>query len=76
MSQGPGKGEPLLLGHEYPPEGEQEIIDEMIRELKEQLVRMYADTRMLRQIHPKMHGVVKAEFIVEPGLPPELRAGV
>ena len=31
---------------------------------------------MRRDAHPKMHGVVKAEFTVEPELPPELRIGI
>ncbi|HVB04289.1 MAG TPA: catalase family protein [Chitinophagaceae bacterium] len=66
----------LLLGHEYPPESEQEIIDEMVHELEAQLERLYVNTKTLRQIHPKMHGAVKAEFIVESDLPEELRVGV
>ncbi|MFM8331769.1 MAG: catalase family protein [Candidatus Methylumidiphilus sp.] len=31
---------------------------------------------MRRDAHPKMHGVVKAEFTVEPSLPEELRVGI
>jgi hypothetical protein len=76
MNSKSANGQSLLLGHEYPPAGEQEIIDEMIQELQTQLERMYVNTKMLRQIHPKMHGAVKAEFIVEPDLPAELRVGV
>jgi catalase len=38
--------------------------------------RMYAGARTLRQVHAKMHGCVKAEFIVEKDLPTGLRVGI
>lgn len=68
----------LLLGHEYPQKDEDKIADEIIGLLKAEMLRLYASkkTKQLRQIHPKMNGCVKAEFIVEPNLPGELRVGL
>jgi hypothetical protein len=48
--------------------------------LKDEMLRTYPPSpngkRQLRQIHPKMNGCVKAEFIIEKGLAPELRVGL
>jgi hypothetical protein len=65
-----------LPGHEYVAGNEDAIAAAMVNELEAQLDRLYADRRMLRQIHTKMHGCVKAAFTVEPGLPEDLRVGV
>ena len=42
------------------------------------MLRMYAknNEKQLRQIHPKMNGCVKAEFIIEKNLPEELKVGL
>lgn len=64
------------LGHEYIADDEDRIIEEMVTELQAQMDSMYADKKMLRQIHTKMHGCVKAEFIVDPNLDPTLKVGV
>ena len=69
----PGKKE---LGHEYIDGEEEGIISEMIQELKDQLNRLYPTQKMLRQVHTKMHGCVRGKFIIEPGLPDDLRVGV
>jgi hypothetical protein len=66
----------LLPGHEYISGNEDAIAAAMVNELEAQLDRLYADRRVLRQIHTKMHGCVKASFAVESGLPEELRVGV
>ena len=67
---------PKLLGHEYIQTDEDAIAAKMVDELEAQVTRMYEDKKMLRQIHTKMHGCVKAEFIVEPDLPENLKVGI
>ena len=73
-------GSDLILGKEYPKENEKEIADSIVKLLKDEMLRMYPPlpdgSRQLRQIHPKMNGCVKAEFIVEKDLLPELRVGI
>jgi catalase len=44
--------------------------------LKAKIITENPSGIMRRDAHPKMHGVVKAEFIVEPNLPAELRIGI
>lgn len=56
---------------------EEEANTKLINLLKKMLEEDYPKPkRMLRDAHPKMHGLVKASFIVEPNLPEELRVGV
>ncbi|MGB5378130.1 SRPBCC family protein [Muriicola sp.] len=64
------------IGCEYITEDEDSIIEEMMSEMIAQVDRMYADKKMLRQIHTKMHGCVKATFKVEGNLPDDLKVGV
>lgn len=64
------------LGREYVIADEDTISAVMIREMEDQVKRMYDDKKMLRQVHTKMHGCVKAEFIIEPDLPEGLQVGV
>ena len=66
----------LQVGREYPTDEEVGYTEEMIANIKGQLKEMYSGQRMQRQAHPKMHGCVKAEFIIEKGLPKELQVGV
>ena len=66
----------LEIGKEYPPAGEDEIVAEMVADMKKQMKRIYPTPKSARQVHNKMHGCVKAEFIIEPNLKPELRIGV
>lgn len=66
----------LLIGREYPPVEEMQYINAMIAGMERQLNELYEGGKMLRQAHPKMHGLVKAEFIVEHNLPEELRVGI
>ena len=56
--------------------GEEAAIAEMIDALKQQLTERYAKPPMLRDAHPKHHGLVKATFTVDPDRPPELRHGL
>lgn len=64
------------LGKEYPLANEKEIINEMISLMKSQVDRVYEDKKMLRQIHTKSHGLVKAKFEVIKDLPESLKVGV
>jgi hypothetical protein len=64
------------IGREYISADEDSITAAMVKEMEDQVKRMYEDKKMLRQVHTKMHGCVKAEFIVEPDLPKELKVGV
>jgi catalase len=66
----------LLPGKEYPKEGEEKVADKIVELLKLQMLRLYKSKKQLRQIHPKMNGCVKAEFIVEKDLPQELKVGI
>ena len=62
------------LGKEYPPEGEEKLIEILFNNLAQDL-----DAKgqpMLRQQHPKSHGLVKGEFVVEPNLLENLKIGV
>jgi catalase len=68
--------ETLLIGREYPEDGEDELVAVMVQQMKDQLEDLYRKTMTLRQVHSKMHGCVKAEFIVAPGLPAEYKVGV
>jgi len=66
----------LKLGQEYIAADEDAIINEMIQEMQAQMDRLYANKKMLRQIHTKMHGCVKAKFIIEPNLDAKYKVGV
>ena len=70
------QAQPKLPGHEYITADEDAIGSQMVNELEAQVSRIYKDKKMLRQIHTKMHGCVKAEFIIEPGLPHNLKVGI
>jgi len=64
------------LPQEYPPANEAAYTQDLAQRLKAKIIKDNPTGIMRRDAHPKMHGVVKAEFIVEPNLPPELRVGV
>jgi Dyp-type peroxidase family len=61
---------------EQPPPDEQLSIDSLIDSLKRSLRRNYTGSQTLRDAHPKMHGCVKARFIVEDDLDDDLRVGL
>lgn len=67
---------PLALGQECIPENEAEYIDKIIVSMRELLEKSYPTGPMKRAFHPKIHGLVKANFIVEPNLPEELKVGL
>lgn len=43
---------------------------------KETLAKYYEPGSTKRMFHPKMHGLLRAELVVEPGLPTELQVGL
>jgi hypothetical protein len=61
---------------EFPPPDEAASTQSVANRLKARIVKDNPTGIMRRDAHPKMHGLVKAEFIVEPDLPPDLRIGV
>jgi hypothetical protein len=65
----------MTLNLENPPAGEKEATQKLTELLRKKMVSENPD-RMMRDAHPKQHGLVKAEFIVEPDLPVELRVGI
>jgi len=69
-----GKHPPAVL--ECPPPDEQRAIDRLIDDLRAKLARDYAGGKTLRDGHPKMHGLLKATFRVEPNLPGAFAIGL
>ena len=65
-----------ILAQETIPPGEKQYTEDLAARLKAKIIRDNPTGIMRRDAHPKMHGVVKAEFTVEPELPPELRIGI
>ena len=68
----------LLIGQEYPEKDDALVANKIVKLLQDQMLRIYAKKgeKQLRQIHPKMNGCVKAEFIIDPDLPEELKVGI
>ena len=68
--------EKLLIGKEYPTPGEEEIALKIVDLLQMQMLRLDKGKKMKRQIHPKMNGCVKAEFIIHKDLAEDLKVGI
>jgi catalase len=64
----------LELGKEYPPEGEEEVMEMLMQGIQASMQKRSPPTP--RDQHPKSHGYVKAEFIVDNNLADDLRVGV
>ena len=64
------------LGQEQIAAGEQQYIEDLAQRLKAKIVADYPTGTMRRDAHPKMHGLVKAQFEVEANLPAELQVGI
>ncbi|HEU0302338.1 MAG TPA: catalase family protein [Longimicrobium sp.] len=64
------------LAQEQVPPNEAAITRDLAERLKKRIIKNNPTGIMRRDAHPKMHGVVKAEFTVEPDLPEELRVGL
>jgi catalase len=58
------------------PANEATTINDLAERLKAKIIHDNPTGIMRRDAHPKMHGIVKAEFTVEPNLAPELRVGI
>ena len=73
-----GTSEVSALAQETIEPGEKELIDEITRASLDRLRSQFPPGTgpVLRDAHPKAHGLVRAQFIVLDGLPPELRFGV
>ncbi len=67
---------PLELATEYPVIDELQDTQETIEFLKAIMEKTYSPNPLRRDAHPKHHGIVKAEFIIEENLPPELQIGI
>jgi len=65
-----------VLTQEYPPPGEAAATVDLAQRLQDKIAAQYQSGIMGRDAHPKMHGLVKAEFTVLPGLAEEWRVGV
>ena len=66
---------PTVELEQVPPD-EQLHIDNLIHNLREKMKREYMAGRTLRDAHPKMHGCVKAEFVLEENLDESLAVGL
>ncbi len=67
----------LAVSEEFIPAGEADQIDQIVAIHRE--VQEHADRKLTpvpRGQHPKQHGCVRADFVVEPHLPANLRHGV
>lgn len=64
------------LAQEYPPSNEAQATRDLTQRQIKKILQENPDGMMRRDAHTKMHGIVKAEFIVEPNLPEQLRVGL
>ena len=67
---------PPPLATEQIPADEEKYVSDLRRRLQAKITEQYPQGIMRRDAHPKMHGLVRAYFIVEPDLPAALRVGV
>ena len=66
----------LQLNTEYPAPGEELMIQDGIALLKSVILQRSFNSLTRRDVHVKNHAAVRAEFVVEPGLPSDCRIGV
>jgi hypothetical protein len=64
------------LAQETIPANEIEYTHDLAARLQAKIIRDNPTGIMRRDAHPKMHGLVKAEFIIKPDLPPMLQVGI
>ena len=64
------------LAQETTPAREIRDIRDLAARLQAKIIRDNPAGIMRRDAHPKMHGLVRAEFIIEPGLPSMLQVGI
>jgi hypothetical protein len=70
------KDEHLAIAEEKPLPDEEELAKQIADQMCAFMSKHYTGGVALRAGNTKTHGLVKAEFIIEPGLPEELRQGV
>jgi hypothetical protein len=75
MAQSVKEPEVRELAKEYPLPNEAQLIQELLA-IRRKNVKQATSGKFVRESHPKHHGCVQAEFIVEPMLPEDLRVGV
>lgn len=68
--------EPLALGEERIPPDEEELIEELVQIGKKSMEHNDPNRLKLRDQHPKSHGCIKGQFIVEAGIPHEMKVGI
>ena len=65
------------LGEESVPPGEEAALARIVELSREKFERDHANVRpVLRDQHARSHGCVRAEFVVGPDVPPDLRYGI
>ncbi|MGK7940782.1 MAG: catalase family protein [Crocosphaera sp.] len=65
----------LEIGQEYFPEDEAEVIEELVK-IFEFLMKNYEFSPTPRTQHPKSHGYVQGELIIEENIPDQLKVGI
>lgn len=66
----------LELNREYPVPGEEALTARLVALIKEMLEKSYLAGTTYRDTHAKGHAAVRGEFVIDPGLPAELRVGL
>ena len=66
----------LQIGEEWVAPNEEQIHQQMAEMLRKTIEKKYQNKPVLRDAHPKDHGCVKAEFIVEENIPDFLKVGM
>ena len=66
---------PLELGKEYPPQGEEAQIEQILT-ISKLSMQHKPHPPMLRDQHPKSHGCVEGELIVEEDIPENMKVGI
>jgi catalase len=66
---------PLELGKEYPPQEEEALIEKILA-ISKFSMQQRPHPPMLRDQHPKSHGCVQGELIVEEDIPENMKIGV
>jgi len=64
------------LATEYPAPDELQDTQETIEFLKTKMEEAYSPNALRRDAHPKHHGIIRAEFIIEEDLPESLQIGI
>lgn len=64
------------IGKEYIEPKEEYYAGKIADRFIQTLAKYYRSEKVKRMFHPKMHALLKAEFIVEASLPPHLKEGI